>query len=765
MKTFINILIVLSVTFSLLYAQDSEYKEMVTRGFELFHDRKFDQAKDILKKAVKLNPVEIDAYLLLGEISRAGKDWQSAKNWYAELIKLKANHIEAIYQSGIAEREDGVGRDPVMRAIMWRNSRRHFETVILLDSTYKQVYYEFALLKRYQNNFEEALELCLKQLDLKPDTRDAQVGVFTFYDLFITYATPGFQSMFKNQQEWLISWLQSRSGPYDQFFLGEKYRRLNQFQKADSIYRGLEYRRLPFSKAPLYLAQTRLYYQTNQPELAEKTYFRAINSISSNTDINFIFEDVKYILVDSDLRTQFSSLDDIKNYYRSIWIKKNPLSSMTVNARLAEHYRRLIEAEKNYRFDGFRLPIHNPDRTHTLEFPAIFYNNSKFNHKGLVYLRFGEPDDKALQAGSDISSNESWLYRETSQHPKLIFHFEVHDQGPNDDWRLVPVPTSRRMLESRLGWDRRLDQYYMADNPTDMNAIAVEIQMESVKNVRRAMMSERHTWDRGLKPLTLFTSAARLLNEQGESTLEVYIAMPRGDLFSRSASPDTSLIEIGVALHDTTLNPLYKDQHRLRIARNDDHLFYNDTYIDLFKSKSVASKYYLTSHAKDMQEQRLGGNRQLLELHPLNSKTLSVSDLIVAYSINPSAEANKFIKHGMEVIPNPSKRFNKSDLVYFYFEIYNLDMVDGLARYKIEQTVRILEESKNVFQKFMGLFRALRRPTISISREHQNKGPVAYEYTAVDFSQFYAGRSEIRIKISDLNSGKTTETKTQFELL
>ena len=738
---------------------------MVTRGFEFFHDRKYDQAKDILKKAIKLNPDEFEAYLLLGEISRAEKDWQSAKNWYGELIKLKANHIEAIYQSGISEREDGVGRDPVMRAIMWRNSRRHFETVILLDSTYKQVYYEFALLKRYQNNYEEALELCLKQLDLKPDTRDAQVGIFTFYDLFITYGAPGFQSMFKNQDEWLINWLQSRSRLYDQFFLGEKYRRLNQFQKADSLFRILEYRRLPFSKIPLYLAQTRLYYQTDQPELAEKTYFRALNSISSNTDINFIFEDVKYILVDSDLRTHFSSLDDIKNFYRSIWNKKNPLSSMAINPRLAEHYRRLIETEKNYRFDGFRLPIHNPDRTHTLEFPSIFYNNSKFNHKGLVFLRFGEPDDKAMQAGSDVANNESWLYRETSQHPKLIFHFEVHDQGPNDDWRLVPVPTNRRMLESRLGWDRRLDQYYMADNPTDMNAIAVEIQMESVKNVRRAMMSERHTWNRDLKPLTLFTSAARLLNERGESTLEVYVGLPREDIFPKSNPSDTSMIEIGMALHDTTLNPLYKDQHQLQIAFSDDHLFYNDALIDVFQSKSELSKYYLTSHAKDMQQPRLGGNRQLLELNPLNSKTLSASDLVVCYSINPASETSKFVKHGLEVIPNPSKRFNKSDPVYFYFEIYNLDMVEGLARYKIEQTVRVLEESKNVFQKFMGLFRALRRPTISISREHQNKGPVAYEYTAVDFSEFYTGKSEIRIKISDLNSGKTTETKTQFELM
>jgi len=748
----------------LLCAQDNEYQNLTDQGFEFFHDRKYEEAKDILEKAVKKYPEKTEAYIMLGEIGKVKQDWQEAKDWYDAVVKMIPNHKEALYQLGICDREDGVGRDPILRTIMWRNSAKHFRTVITLDSTYKQVFYEYALLRRYQQNYIEAIDLCLRQLRNSPDCRDAQIGIFNFYDLFLTYGGDVLSNVFENKDNIQIEWLEKRSAEYDLFFLGEKYRRMEQFSKADSIYKKLERKRLPFTKIPLYLAQTRLYYQLDKVDEAEKKYHRAINTIKSNTDINFIFEDVKYILTDSDLRSHFNSLEDIKNYYRGLWNKKNPLNSMRTNYRLSEHYKRLVEVEKKFRYDGFRLPIHNPDRTRTLQFPAIFYNNSKFNHKGLVFLRFGAPDDFAKQTDADLANNESWLYRETSQHPKLIFHFEVHDQGPPGDWRLVPVPSNQAMLESRLGWDQRLDQYYMANTQLDIQTIENEIQMESVKNVRRAMSSERHTWDDDLKPLTMSTSTARFLNDEGEPSLEIYIGIAKDELFSNNSEKSSSLIETGVAIQDTTWKTIYKIQHEAKIVSIDTNMFFQNTYIDIFPAEAPINKFYLASHIRDMNEPRLAGNRVILELDPLPKNKLAVSDLLVAYSIEPATKPSKYFKHGMEVIPNPSKRFRRSDLVNFYYEVYNLNVLDGHALYKVDQTVRPAGDNKNIVQKFFGLFGGSKSQTVTISKEHQNKGPMASEFTAFDFGKFDKGSVEMVIKITDLNSGSMAETQTTFEL-
>ena len=745
-------------------AQESHYKELLDKGFEYLHDRKYDEAEKALKEAVEIDPEDPEPFLMLGEVGKAKQDWSEAKDWYSKVVDFQPNNKEAHYQLGICDREDGIGRDPIRRTIFWRNSKGHFTTVMLLDSTYKQVLYEYAVLERYQSHYTKAIDLCLRQLKIYPENREAQFGIFTFYDLFLTYGADDLSNIFADKGDIREAWLKSRNTDYDLFFLGEKYRRDGEFSKADSVYHKLQYKRLSYSRVPLYLAQVRLYYETGRTVEAEKTYYRAIDAIQQPSDINFIFEDVKYILTDSDLRSHFNSLDDIKNYYREIWAKKNPLSSMKTNHRLEEHYRRMIYAEKNFRFDGFRLQIHNPDRLQMLEFPAIFYNNSKFNHKGLVYIRFGPPDDIAKQTESDMANNESWLYYETNQHPKLIFHFEVHQDGPPGDWRLVPVPTDQRMLESRLGWDRKLDQYYMAETPLDVQSAINEIQIESVKNVRRAMMSERNTWDENLEPLNLYTSTARFKNGDGSSTLEVYLGIPASDLKAGDQDTTTERIETGVALLDTTWNELFKEQHETQFAFADTTDFYHDQFLDVFPAEFNQPKFYLSAHIRDLDKPRLGGNRIVIEAKPFPKDDLAVSDLLAAYSIEPAAGSGKFVRHGMTIIPNPSKRFAKSELVNFYYEIYNLKVVDGQSLYKIDQTIRPTGNNKNIIQKFFGLFGGGKSQTVSISKEHQNKGPVAYEFTAFDFTDFSDGNFEISIKVTDLNSGKKSETSTDIEL-
>ncbi len=741
-----------------------EYGLFIEEGQRFVQQRKYDQAEESYKKALDRDDKNPLAYLKLGELMMAQKEWQKAKDWFNKVVEMEPDNIEAHYQLGICDREDSVGRDILFKRLMWRNSRKHFEKVIEQDPAYRQVYYEFAMLRRYQENWEEAIELTHKQLAVNPGPDEPKIAIFNFYDLFITYGGEQRMTVTVNKDQYQTNWLKNRNTDYDLYFLGENYRRMELFDKADSIFNILMNKRLSFTKVPVQLSRVRLYYQTGQPQQAEKIYFGTLNLLSSFLDIRFIYDDAKYILSDSDLRTKFNSFADIRNFYRKLWKKKDPLASSKINYRLYEHYRRLIFAEKEYRYDRIRLPIHNPDRMRILRFPEIFYKNTKFNDKGLVYIRYGQPDEKARQIGDLSSTNESWMYHETADMPKLIFHFETHEHAPPGDWRLVPVPTDRAALEARLGWDQKLDQYYMATNEMDQNSVMHEIQMNQTKQMYQAMNSEHHTWHKELKPIPMYTSAARFLNDEGDYTLEVYLGVPRNTFFDEVPAGETNLVQTGVSMVDTTWQTIYKENKNLEIARSDTLSFTKEMFIDIFRTNASPDKFHLAAHVRDSLHNKLGGNRLSIELEPMSKNELAVSDLMLAYSVKRADKLNKYFRHGYEVIPNPTNYFKKNDLIYFYYEIYNLEQQDGLSNYKIEQTAIPVKGNKNLISRFMGLFSGGDSKQISISKVHQGNERHAYEYTAFDFKNFDSGKVEMVIAVTDLNSGETAESRAVFTL-
>ena len=80
----------------------------------------------------------------------------------------------------------------------------------------------------------------------------------------------------------------------------------------------------------------------------------------------------------------------------------------------------------------------------------------------MIYIRYGEPSDRALDVSADIPSNESWLYYESVAHPRLMFHFYIDANAVGNNWRLVGE-LDRDMLESRLTWDNIFQRLYMSD--------------------------------------------------------------------------------------------------------------------------------------------------------------------------------------------------------------------------------------------------------------------------------------------------------------
>ncbi len=746
-----------------LMAQKSDYDILLDDAREQIAQFYWKQAEETLHKAMKINPQRTEAYMELGKLLMREKKWHEAKPYINKVIKKEPDNIEAHYQMAIADRQDAIGRDQIWMRIMWKNSKKHFLKVIALDSTYKDVFDEFARLKLQMGDYEEAIDLCLRQLKIKPNDTKAGYDIFHFYDAFLYHGGEGAILQFKDKDAYQINWLKKRNGPYDRYFLGEKYRRLEEFQKADSIFQRLLVEYLPYPKIPIYLSLVRLYYQTDKPKLAENLYWKAVNSVSAYWEMRFLFDDIKYLMTDKDLTRRFSSLQAVKNFYHEFWNKHNPLGSLPFNPRLEEHYKRLIKAEKDYIYDRPRLPINDPDRLTVLKLPQVVLRNTKFNDKGLVYIRYGPPDDRAVSLSDGMASNESWLYYATPYNPKLIFHFEIAEHAPPGDWRLVAVPSDRRMLDSRMGWDPLLDRYMLAHNELEAHAALSELRLEAQNSIPAALERERPTWNDSLKSIKLNLFAARFRSQDLRNDYLVWMGIDVPSIDLTQAKNDTIPLEAGIAFYDSTWNELQKKIEHVPLRLDDTLHITHGEYILPFSFESKQNKLFVSTHVRSLQGNQLGGYKFALKYKPLPAKKLAISDLVLAYNVQPSDKKSPYSFHNLRIIPNPSMKFKKGELVYIYFELYNLQMKDGNTRYHVEQTVRPLKTG-NVFTNLKRLF-GIGTKEISVTRDQVGASKVASEYGAFDFSALPAGKKELIITVKDKNSGQKVSKSIHFELL
>ncbi len=755
-------LLLFIVALTLVAQQQTDYASLIHQGLQLQKQHKYDEAKKLFRQAVKLNKEKKRAYFALARLNMEQHKWPLSKPWLDKVLDKSPENKEARYLMAICYREDALNRDQITRRILQHNARKHFETVVSQDSSYKNVLYEYSLLYRNEYEFEQAIDLCLAQLRRKPFLQEARYLIFRLYDSFLYHGGESALNVFKNTDDYQINWLKKRRSDYDRYFLGEKYRRIGKLASADSIFTALLAKPLHFSKTPIRLSQVRLYYQMGQPKKAEAKYWEAIDNLHSVFEQRFIFDDTKFIMSDQDLRVSFRSIQQIKDFYHRFWERKNPLNSLDINLRMAEHYRRLIYAEKEYIYDGIRHALYNPDLLGVLHLPEAFKLNHKFNHKGLIYIRYGEPDDIIRQTEMGMAANESWLYKATDYNPRIVFHFEIARHAPPADWQLVPLPTDPRMLESRLGWDKDLDRYYMAKDALDQTAIRHELETKAAKVTSAALQKERSTWTHKRDIIPLKIKVANFYGPDFENNFQIFLAVSAKSFKAKHENKNRQFhLQFGIAVYDSGWHKIYKTikLRTLTMAQLTDSGSSAAAY--WFRFKTPLNQCYAAAHVKDLDSKRIGGKKFRIRYKSAPQNRLAISDLLPAYAIEPTGGKGPFTLHGLQILPSVDNDFTKDKPLHLYFEIYNLQLVQNQSRYRIKQTVEPLKKSGGFLS---GLFGGKAQSAISITKDQQGASAVSYEYSAFDFSSLNSGDYRLTIDVEDLNSGAKASGETVLHL-
>lgn len=724
--------------------------DWVARGDSLRLAGEVKAAREAYKQALKLDKHHIGARMGLGKLDLLDDNWGDAGDHFGEVLEIDPDNVEAHYYKGICHRETGKFKVLLLRKFDWDASRKHFQWVVDHDKYFRDVLFQFAVLKRYQDRFEEAIQLAQEQVAIRPDMAHAHAGLLQLYRALIRH----------RDAEEAEAWLRRQVWDQARFTLGELWRRRGDLDRADSLFRDLLSRPIGMSRQPVLLALAKIEYARGHDELGERYFWRAVDTIQDSVDAFLVFEEIKYILSEEELQ-QFLALQDIeaqKQFFRQFWTRRDPTPASSYNVRLAEHFQRLMYAEKYYEYDGFRTWFNSPDKFKYLKFPDTYRLSNEFNDKGLIYIRHGPPDEREVTVSATTPSNESWRYYQRGDQPELIFHFVIDENATGNNWRLTPIITHPEMLADRVNWGSVYHRMLNAD-PLEVMALETEMAEASAKAVKVGFETDRHSWPDTIRPLEVTYSVATFRGDKDSALVEVYYGVPVYPVAQLQSDRPEVVVEQGLAVHDSSWQLVARKVRRSVLKLAGRSYREGEFFIERFQRRLLPGRYRVSLHARTEGMPFLGGYQFDVTVPDYWHPGLAMSDLQLAYRVEPAAGAEaKFVKNGLQVIVNPSMRFARNQPVFAYFEIYNLRPdASGTARYRIEYTLKLVKSPSKGLKKLFGFLGGGGKSAVSLSSDRETAGETAIEWVSFDVTKMRPGLYEMVVKIEDRAAGSTVE--------
>jgi GWxTD domain-containing protein len=156
-----------------------------------------------------------------------------------------------------------------------------------------------------------------------------------------------------------------------------------------------------------------------------RSYFEG-SAIDDSAGVAEYRKDIAYIAPDSTMQ-QFdrTSGADRTAFLRKFWSIRDRSDLRKDHERLTEHYRRVHYAKRNFALVSTRRHYDIAER---------YRSNSKdFDDRGVIYIRHGEPSDRATLGIPNIELNETWKYARADG--DLVFHFVAREDV--QDFKLI----------------------------------------------------------------------------------------------------------------------------------------------------------------------------------------------------------------------------------------------------------------------------------------------------------------------------------------
>jgi GWxTD domain-containing protein len=795
-----------------LAQHDNRIDSLLQTANFYFNLSDYDSAKICFEQVQKIDEKNIDAYLGLTKTKyqqidildiTSSKNFNYAKKaesiktnynraifsdaagYIEEALKLNPNNIEANYLSGILFREKMRLRFAFLKGGSFESGTTNFQKVIKLDSMYKDVYIQYAMHLRFYDKYVEALDTCMKGIELKKDYSPA-------YTAYLRIATEFFKEA--NEEE-VQKYLDVENDIFRLYLKGEYQRIKGHSDEALSIFRDLlmNYELTPqhftnyeyFPVTLVYSSIMKIYAKENETTKLNQMFWVAVNNIKNDVDADMIFNDLKYLCTDAELAHYLSiNTEEKRNkFFSSFWNKRHPETSMDYSGRLAEHYKRLATAETEYYSKRERVLFKNPANSYEYNF--------EFSDQGLVYIKHGSPDkinktssysieqtnqeyeitkgfssDSSAALWASIAGkgedsliyngpiNEAWLYNESPYNPKMIFCFIGMEK------KLTTNFFDKEILKDIKHWDKKFFQYVNALNSGDEETSLQNIVEEGKQEMITGITSERSTIKTTVKEIILPNEIYKMKGPNGKTHLKIAYYLPYGTILDEVSSDiDTLNIESGYMILDKEWNITAAKLDTLTITR-DEKKSYSQIkflFIDLDPDSSEINLFFnpINSDVSCFYK-----NRSKIENY--STPGLKLSDIVIASKLEKSDKKGFFTRNGIDVVPSATSKYPLNKLLNIYYEIYGLKKnSDGKTLYNVEYAFRYSGEEENLLKK---IFNSNDGQTTSSEYSKSGKETSSNEYISFDLNKLKSGNYDLEITIKDINAQKTIKKKKRIEL-
>ncbi len=717
---------------------------LMSAGDSLARHGQTDEAITRFAAIPETNPAFIPAHRKIGKLCIDQQRWGSALDEFLIVLERVPSDTEAHYFAGICYREKG--KEAVFFNMLlgkggsWYKSNEYFEWVIARDSSYDDVLLQLAMLYQYREDYVRSIEIGRLQARLKPDDADQQIGLFRLYRAFIAEDS-------RKAKEWLTAHFTD----YAPFFLAEILRREKKLDDADSLFKVVltQHREIPAQ--PTYLSLARISYSRDDASTAEHYYWRALDECTNDLGFDFLLEDLKYVLSDEELQEYFSlsTTDQRKAFIRSFWEDRNPTPGSATNARLTQHYQRLLAAEERYEYTGFRTQFNNPDRYHRLQYPKTFTLNDQFNDKGLVYIRYGSPDVSFTPHGlhnidQRIEPEESWVYYKTDESEQKIINFAKTETLKNI-YRFTPLPSDPNIQDQLASYDQR----YMRLDPAVEDMI-IEDQKKTVVDV---LSTDRYTYDKKDLKIEIPYSIDTFRTDKGNDLVDVSFAVPMDDFRkAMNVRADSLRSEVSLVFRNTKDRVILSrfDTLTFRSTKNQ-----NGSDVRTYRMTVAPDTYSVSMRIQPLGADIVSHWHTRKAVPSFAGSDLSLSDIQL---LLPSPERGRLEVQGVKVGPNPFRVWPREQLLYVYFHVYNLKRdEDGKSAFGTQYILRPVG-SKNIFAALSNLFSSSTKPSFQKESFDLGTEDFFHKFSVLDLRDVDPGPYTLEVTVTDRKS-KTSVTR------
>jgi hypothetical protein len=350
----------------------------------------------------------------------------------------------------------------------------------------------------------------------------------------------------------------------------------------------------------------------------------------------------------------------------------------------------------------------------------------------------------------------------------LIFHFAKW--GGGFGWILLSLPIT---FEGR--WDLggiygRLDpkrpsykDLAYSDLTHYFEQVDLDAQAQAGIGIQTQSSEYQHSES---EPLDFPLHFATFRGEEENLLLEVYYGLSGEETLLKSTKEGTVLaLDEFLGFYDEHWNEAGKLrlEQEMKIGLTPEQWRFTH-FVNVHRFEIKPGNHHFEIQIRDRVSGKMGafeGEHYFADLWSKDS--LLVSDVILSGPITPAEKAGKFVKEGIRYSPHMFSDFRIGEAIGLYFEIYNLFYsAKGQTNFRITCTLQPYGPGATGSQNMAGFFRSLfdeDKKAVSTSYDYTGQTPNEKIYMNFDLEAQGAGRYDLVIDISDLQSGKTVRRR------